>query len=97
MRSYRFASTELPEQFRGQFVEGFSDAASKGLEVGAGQSGVALPSGLPEQVIQAITAIAQKTFHEAFTAAMRTTLVLPLIVLGLAAVSVLLVKRRTSA
>ncbi len=87
-------AAQLPEQFRNQFVEGFSNAASKGLEVGAGQSGVALPSGLPAQVIQAITAIAQKTFHEAFTAAMRTTLVLPLIVLGLAALSVLLVRRR---
>ena len=59
-----------------------------------GQTGVALPAGIPAQVLQAITAVAQKTFHEGFTSAMRTTLVLPLIVLGLAAVTVLLVRRR---
>jgi hypothetical protein len=39
-----------------------------------------------------IEAMAQRTFHEAFTSAMRTTLVLPLIVLGIAALSVLLVR-----
>ncbi len=87
-------STALPEQVRGQFVEGFSDAASKGLQVGAGQTGAALPSGLPEQIAQAIAALAQKTFHEAFTSAMRSTLVLPLIVLGIAALTVLLVRRK---
>ncbi|HEX6681239.1 MAG TPA: DHA2 family efflux MFS transporter permease subunit [Candidatus Limnocylindrales bacterium] len=84
----------VPEQFRQRFIEGFSNAASKGLEVGAGQSGVALPTGLPEQVLQAIAAAAQKTFHEAFTSAMRITLVLPLIVLGMAALTVLLVRRK---
>lgn len=87
-------ATALPEQFRSQFVEGFSDAASKGLEVGAGQTGAALPSGLPAQIVQAITALAQKTFHEAFTSAMRSTLILPLIVLGIAALTVLLVRRK---
>ncbi len=87
-------STALPEQFRGQFVEGFSNAAAKGLEVGAGQTGASLPTGLPAQIIEAITALAQKTFHEAFTSAMRSTLVLPLIVLGLAALTVLLVRRK---
>jgi len=87
-------ASALPEQFRGQFVEGFSDAAAKGLEVGAGQTGASLPSGLPAQIVQAITALAQKTFYEAFTSAMRSTLVLPLIVLGLAALTVLLVRRK---
>jgi MFS family permease len=84
----------LPEQFRNQFIEGFGNAAAKGLEVGAGQTGAALPSGLPAQIVQTITAVAQKTFHEGFTAAMRITLVLPLIVLGIAALAVLLVRRK---
>jgi TRAP-type C4-dicarboxylate transport system permease large subunit len=85
-------ASALPEQFRAQFVEGFSNAATKGLQVGAGQSGVALPPGIPDQIRAAIVALAQKTFHEAFTSAMRITLVLPLIVLGLAALAVLLVR-----
>ncbi|HZM80561.1 MAG TPA: DHA2 family efflux MFS transporter permease subunit [Candidatus Limnocylindrales bacterium] len=84
----------LPPQFRSQFVEGFSNAASEGLQVGAGQTGAALPAGLPAQIVQTITAVAQKTFHEAFTAAMRSTLILPLIVLGIAAAAVLLVRRK---
>jgi len=87
-------ATALPEQFRSQFIDGFSNAASNGLEVGAGQTGAALPSGLPAQAVQAITAVAQKTFHEAFTSAMRSTLVLPLIVLGIAALAVILVRRK---
>jgi MFS family permease len=84
----------LPEQFRSQFIDGFSNAATKGLEVGAGQTGVALPPGLPAQVVQTIMSVAAKTFHEAFTSAMRSTLILPLIVLGIAALAVILVRRK---
>jgi EmrB/QacA subfamily drug resistance transporter len=82
----------LPEPFKTRFIEGFSQAAAHGLQVGAGQTGAALPAGIPAQVRPVIESLAQRTFHEAFTSAMRTTLVLPLIVLGLAALSVLLVK-----
>lgn len=84
----------LPEQFRSQFVSGFSDAASKGLEVGAGQTGVRLPEGIPAQIRPTIIEIATNTFHQAFTAAMRNTLVLPLVLLGLAGLCVLLVRRQ---
>jgi EmrB/QacA subfamily drug resistance transporter len=87
----------LPEQIRPQFIEGFASAASKGLEVGAGQTGAALPAGIPDNLLPTITALAQRTFHEAFTSAMRTTLVLPLIVLGLAALAVLLVRNTRGA
>jgi EmrB/QacA subfamily drug resistance transporter len=85
---------ELPPEFQQQFVAGFSNAGSKGLEVGAGQTGVSLPPGLPQQVVDQIKPVAAKTFHEAFTNAMHVTMILPLIVLGFAALSVLLVKRR---
>ncbi|NUT34873.1 MAG: DHA2 family efflux MFS transporter permease subunit [Hamadaea sp.] len=78
----------LPAQFRDQFVEGFKAVGSTGIEVGAGQAGAHLPPGAP----QAIVDLALTTFHEGFTAAMRTTLVLPLIVLAIAALSVLLVR-----
>jgi hypothetical protein len=85
-------ASALPAPLQSRFIDGFSHAASKGLEVGAGQVGAALPPGIPDQVRPAIVALAQRTFHEAFTSAMRTTLVLPLIVLGLAALAVLLVR-----
>jgi EmrB/QacA subfamily drug resistance transporter len=84
----------LPPQFQQQFVEGFSNAGSKGLEVGAGQTGVKLPAGLPQQVVDQLKPVAAKTFHEAFTDAMHITMYLPLAVLALAALSVLFVKRR---
>jgi EmrB/QacA subfamily drug resistance transporter len=84
----------LPPGVRDQFVTGFSHAASSGLQVGAGQTGVALPSGIPAEVRPTLLAVATRTFHEAYTAAMRATLVLPLIVLALAALTVLLVRRQ---
>jgi EmrB/QacA subfamily drug resistance transporter len=77
----------------GLLVAGFSDASTGSLHVGAGQSGVALPPGLPDQARQAITAAAERTFHEGFTDAMKVTLILPLVVLAVAAVSCLLIRR----
>lgn len=85
----------VPPEFRDRFVAGFSDASTGSLHVGAGQSGVSLPPGLPDQARQAITAAAEQTFHEGFTNAMKVTLILPLVVLAVAAVSCLLVMRPT--
>jgi EmrB/QacA subfamily drug resistance transporter len=82
----------LPPQMQQRFVDGFADAASGSLEVGAGQSGAALPPGTPQQIVD----LALRTFHEGYTAAMRSTLVLPLIVLALAALSVLFVRNGTA-
>jgi EmrB/QacA subfamily drug resistance transporter len=86
----------LPAQFRDQFVEGFSNAASSGLQVGAGQTGVQLPAGIPEQVKPTILEAATKTFHEGYVAAMHYTLLLPLCVLAVAVLLVLLVRRQPS-
>jgi EmrB/QacA subfamily drug resistance transporter len=78
----------LPEQFRAQFLAGFSRATGRNLEVGAGQSGVNLGSNLPEAVRKVTT----DTFQEGFTNAMRVSLALPIVVLAVAALSCLLVK-----
>jgi hypothetical protein len=88
----RANADELPPQFRDQFVNGFAHTGSRGLEVGAGQTGARVPAGLPEQARAAIEAVATKTFHEGFTDGMRATLWLPIAVLGLAALSCLLVR-----
>jgi EmrB/QacA subfamily drug resistance transporter len=87
----------LPAQFRDQFVEGFSNAASSGLQVGAGQTGVRLPAGIPEQVKPTILEAATKTFHEGYVTAMHYTLLLPLCVLAVAVLLVLFVRRQPSA
>jgi EmrB/QacA subfamily drug resistance transporter len=84
----------LPEPFRDEFVRGFANAKGGGLNVGADQSAAPLPADLPEPVRRAITKVAAKTFHEAFTAAMRHSLVVPLVVLAVAALSCLFVRGR---
>jgi EmrB/QacA subfamily drug resistance transporter len=85
------ASSQLPTQFRRQFVDGFSNAAHSGFEVGAGQSGTSL--GLPAQV----QAIAHWVFTHAFVDAMHPTLVLPIVVLVLAAACAIFVRGRAAA
>src|SRR5213594_2599466 len=75
------ASGQLPTQYRPQFVDGFSNAAHSGFEVGAGQTGASLD--LPAQV----HAIAEYVFTHAFVDAMHPTLVLPMAVLVAAAVA----------
>jgi len=80
----------LPPEFHDRFVQGFQNVGSSGLEVGAGQAGTQLPPGTPQQVID----LSLKTFHEGFTNAMRSTMILPLSVLAIAALTLLFVKRR---
>jgi MFS family permease len=82
----------LPPQFRDQFVAGFQRAGGGSLEVGAGQSPVQLPPGLPAQAREALTRAAETTFHQGFTDAMKVTLILPVAVLVTAALSCLFIK-----
>ncbi|BCB84481.1 hypothetical protein Psuf_017940 [Phytohabitans suffuscus] len=84
----------LPAQYREQFVSNFSNASTGNLHVGAGQTGVSPPPGLPEQARQAIAGAAEKAFREGFTHAMRVTLILPLAVLAAAALSCLFIRGR---
>ncbi|GAA1863543.1 DHA2 family efflux MFS transporter permease subunit [Asanoa iriomotensis] len=90
----RANAADLPPDVRQPFVDAVAGATGGSLHIGAGQSGAALPAGVPEQYRQALTDIAARTFHEGFTNAMKTTLLLPLIVLAVAAVSCLLVRSR---
>jgi len=80
------ASGQLPEQYRGQFVDGFSHAARTGFEVGIGQSGANLS--LPEQV----QAIAHYVFTHAFADAMHPTMVVPIVILVVAAAASVFVR-----
>jgi EmrB/QacA subfamily drug resistance transporter len=80
------ASAQLPSQYQKAFVDGFSNAAHTGFEVGAGQTGTSFQ--LPAQV----QAIAHWVFTHAFVDAMHPTLVLPIVVLVLAAFASLFVR-----
>jgi len=73
------ASGQLPEQYRGPFVNGFSSASHSGFEVGAGQTGASL--NLPPQVQE----VAHYVFTHAFVDAMHPTLLLPIAILVVAA------------
>ncbi|HEX6869780.1 MAG TPA: MFS transporter [Micromonosporaceae bacterium] len=84
----------LPQSFRPRFLAGFAQAASgRGLAVGAGQRGGHLPAGIPSSIRPAIEQVAMKTFYEAYIPAMKTTLILPVVVLALAALGAVLVRR----
>ncbi len=81
----------LPLSFRPWVLAGFEKAAAttKGLEVGAGQTGAHLPNDLPASVLPAIEQVAMKTFHDAYLPAMRLTLTVPVAVLAVAVIAAL--------
>jgi len=89
-------SGALPAQFRQVFIDGFSHAASTGLQVGQGQTGAAthLPPGVPAQVAQVLAQISHDVFVNAFLEAMKSTLYLPVAVVLLAAVVTVLLRRQ---
>jgi hypothetical protein len=86
-------SVALPPAYRQEFVAAFSSVASNGFQIGTGQSGAKLPAGLPPQVAHQITALAHNVFVSGYIDAMKPTLVVPIAVLVLTALSALLIKR----
>lgn len=91
-RYARENAAELPPQYRGQFIASFRHASSGSLEIGVGQSPIPLPQGLPAPVREALAHAAETTFRQAFTAAMRATLILPVAVLAATALICLLTR-----
>src|SRR6266508_794030 len=87
-------ASALPPAFRDQFIAAFTNVSSKGFEIGAGESGARLPSGIPSAVAQQLQAIAHDVFVTAYIDAMKATFVVPIAVLALTAASTLLIKRR---
>jgi EmrB/QacA subfamily drug resistance transporter len=92
-------SAQLPDPFRARFVEGFSQAASRGLEVGRGQTGssLQLPSGVPAQIVQQLERLAHAVFTQSFVDAMRPSMALGIAVVLVAAVGVFGVRNRAAA
>src|SRR6516165_9335538 len=94
-------SAALPPQVRGRFVAEMDNSARNGIQVGAGQSGGSthLAPGLPQQIVAEITRIGHEVFTSAFVTAMKQTMLLPVILLGVGALSCLALKegKRTAA
>jgi EmrB/QacA subfamily drug resistance transporter len=92
-------SAALPAQVRGQFVAGIDNSAKSGIQVGAGQSGGSthLGHGLPAHVAAEIARIGHDVFIFAYVTAMRQTMLMPIILLGVGALSCLAIKQRRRA
>ena len=87
-------SSGLPAAFRDKFVAAFSSVGSNGFEIGTGQNGAKLPSGLPPAVAHQISTLAHDVFVTAFIDAMKTTLIVPIGFLAFTALTTILIKRR---
>src|SRR5207302_472641 len=74
-------ASNVPPAYRSQFVQGFAKAANGALEVGRGQSGVALPGNLPVQVRSRILQLGHDVFAQAYLNAMRPALAVAIAVL----------------
>jgi len=86
------AAATLPEQARQPFLAGMAQAASGGIEVGAGQVSAGIPVDLPADLAAHLHAAAQHTFAAAFTDAMKPTMIVPMVVILAAAGAVLFVR-----
>src|SRR5438045_1784073 len=84
-------SARLPSQAQAPFVDGFSQAARSGLQIGRGQTGtsLSLPANVPAQVAHQIQQLAHAVFTQAFVDAMRPTMALAIAVVVVAAVGAL--------
>lgn len=89
-------SAALPPQVRSRFVASIDNSAKNGIQVGAGQSGGSthLGPGLSAQVAAEIARIGHDVFTFAYVTAMRQTMVLPIILLGVGALSCLAIRNR---
>lgn len=86
-------ASALPASFRDQFVKAFSSVASNGFQIGTGQNGAQLPTGLPPAVQHQLTVLAHDVFVSAYIDAMKSTLVVPIAFLAFTALTTLFIKR----
>jgi EmrB/QacA subfamily drug resistance transporter len=88
-------SAALPPNIRGRFITEIQSSASNGIQVGAGQNGgISKQAGLPAQLATEVARIGHDVFTFGYVQAMRTTMLLPVILLAVGAVSCLALKER---
>jgi len=84
----------LPPGVRGRFVTQIHNSANNGIQVGAGQNGGSTHQipGAPPALVAEIARIAHEIFTSAYVTAMRQTLIMPIILLAIGALSCLALK-----
>jgi EmrB/QacA subfamily drug resistance transporter len=88
----------LPPQVRGRFVHEIQNSASNGIQVGAGQNGgMSRQPGLPPSLAAEVARIGHDVFTFGYVEAMRSTMLLPVVLLGVGALSCLLLRERKPA
>jgi EmrB/QacA subfamily drug resistance transporter len=90
-------ASQLPAAYRDKFIAAFSSVASNGFQIGVGQNGAALPSGIPPQAAALVSSLAHDVFTSGYIDAMKSTLVLPIAFLAFTALTTVLIKRRKRA
>jgi hypothetical protein len=85
----------LPAQARGPFVAGFRQAASTGL-IGGAPSGSTAPAGTSPALAAQLHRLGAEVFSAGYVHAMRWTMVLPIAVVALAAVSCLAIRNQAA-
>jgi hypothetical protein len=90
------ASASLPPQARGPFVSGFRQAAASGL-IGGAPTTSATPAGTSPGLAAELRRLGAEVFSQGYVYAMRWTMILPIAVIALAAVSCLLLRNKPAA
>ncbi len=82
-------SAALPPALRGRFVSQLHESAQGGIRLGAGQNGGSThqATGLPAQLAAELARIAHDVFTFGYVTAMRQTMLLPVVLLVIAALS----------
>jgi EmrB/QacA subfamily drug resistance transporter len=86
----------LPPQARSQLVAGFAKSAQSGAAVGSGSSGFKVPPGTPVSLADEIGRIAREAFSFGYVTAMHQTMIMPIAIIGVTALSALAIKRMPS-
>jgi EmrB/QacA subfamily drug resistance transporter len=91
----RTRSAALPPQLRSRFVIEIQNSAKNGIQVGAGQNGgISKQAGLPASLAAEVGRIGHDVFTFGYVQAMRTTMVMPVILLLVGAASCLAIRER---
>lgn len=82
----------LPLHAQQALLANFAKSAQSGAAVGTGSSNFKLPPGTPQSLVAEIGRIASEAFSYGYVSAMHQTMIMPIAILGVTALSCLLIK-----